>query len=183
MNVVPAELAAAGTRQAVELDVRPIIARGGDPFRHIMSTVQTLAPEIALHLVVGFEPRPLYAVMRNLGRAAFVEQREGAFHVWFFRDGSSPSDSVERTGRASLAEPVHLDVRGLPPPEPMAVILERLAALGAGAQLLVRHHREPVLLYDKLTPLGFAARCERRAEGDYLVHIAPAWFFQDAAGH
>jgi hypothetical protein len=52
--------------------------------------------------------------------------------------------------------------------------------LGPGAQLLVRHHREPVLLYDKLALRGYAARCTKRADGDYVIHIAPAAVFQSA---
>ena len=177
---LPAAVAAAGTHGERELDVRPILAKGGDPFDQILKTTKALAKGEALHLVVGFEPTPLYVVMRSAGRLAHTEQRAGVYHVWFYEDPSAPPVPPEGATRTALQPPVDLDVRGLEPPAPMVTILEKLAELGAGAQLRVRHHREPVLLYDKLELRGYAARCERRGEGDFLIHIAPAWAF-DAA--
>ena len=76
-----------GARSARTLDVRPVLSKGGDPIRLIIRTVRELADDEALHLVVGFEPAPLYAVMRSMGRAAHTEETEGGvFHVWFYRD-------------------------------------------------------------------------------------------------
>lgn len=83
---------------------------------------------------------------------------------------------------APLQPPVDLDVRGLEPPQPMVRILEKLAELGPGARLRVRHHREPVFLYEKLRQRGYAARTEKQGEGLYLVHIAPEWAFTDTRG-
>ncbi len=67
---------------------------------------------------------------------------------------------------------------GLEPPQPMIRILEKLTQLGPGAQLTVRHHREPVLLYDKLAARGYAARCEAKGDGSFLIRIAPNWAFE-----
>jgi uncharacterized protein (DUF2249 family) len=172
---VPPALRAHAVRAAVVLDVRPILARGGDPFQHIMATLAQLEDDVALHLIVGFEPTPLYAVMRGRGRAALVDKQGDAVHVWFYRDAVLSSGAAAEPQRAPLLPPVSMDVRGLAPPAPMVAILERLTELGEGAQLIVRHHREPTLLYDKLTARGYAARTERRGEGDYVIHIAPAW--------
>jgi hypothetical protein len=61
----------------------------------------------------------------------------------------------------------------------MVQVLEKLTELGDGAQLLVRHHREPVLLYEKLRLRGYDARATKKAEGDWSVHIAPVWFFEE----
>ena len=174
---LPVVVAAAGSYRERQLDVRPVLAKGGDPFDLIMTTVGELAPGEALHLVVGFEPTPLYVVMRTAGRLAHTEERAGVFHVWFYQDAAATPVPAQGVARSTLLPPVDLDVRGLEPPAPMVTIREKLAELGAGAQLRVRHHREPVLLYDKLKLRGYAARCERRGEGDYLVHIAPAWAF------
>jgi len=164
VTALPAPVAAAGIDRAVDLDVRPILGKGGDPFHN---------------LIVGFEPTPLYAVMRTLGRAAHTESEGETYHVWFYPDPEAPPPpSAEELARTPLQAPIELDVRGLEPPRPIVTILEKLAELGPGAQLLVRHHRDPVLLYDKLRLRGYDARAERRGEGDYLVHIAPAWVFE-----
>jgi uncharacterized protein (DUF2249 family) len=181
VTALPAPVAAADVRGAVRLDVRPILDKGGDPFRHIMKTLESLADDVALHLVVGFEPTPLYAVMKSRGRVAFTEKLVDAFHVWFYREPGQVTLPQREAERAPLAPPVELDVRGLEPPRPLVAILERLAELGPGAQLLVRHHREPVLLYDKLKLRGYAAVTTRRGEGDYLVHIAPEWAIEGAS--
>ena len=178
MEVLPRALAAAGVTHARTLDVRPVLEKGGDPFALIMKTVKGLARTEALHLVVGFEPRPLYAVLRaSFGREHLTEQVGELFHVWFYLPAAAsvPEASGDPGPRPPLLPPVELDVRGMEPPGPMMAILEKLVELGPGAQLLVAHHREPVLLYDKLKLRGYAAHTTRRAEGDYLVHVAPAW--------
>lgn len=180
-QALPAAVVAAGQATERLLDVRPVLAKGGDPFHLIMKTVQELTAREALHLIVGFEPAPLYAIMKSLGRNAHTEQRDGAYHVWFYLDPTMPATPPPGDERVPLKPPVELDVRGMEPPGPMVAILEKLAELGPGAQMLVSHHREPVLLYDKLKLRGYAARTERRGEGDYLVHIAPAWSFEQGA--
>lgn len=181
MTPVPASLAANGITGERELDVRPLLERGGDPFGLIMKTTAELGSQEALHLVVGFEPRPLYAVMQASGRLAHTEERDGVFHVWFYPDPNAPAlaEGPVEAARVPLQEPVEVDVRGLSPPEPMIVILERLVALGEGGRLQVLHHREPHLLYDKLEHRGYAARTTRLPDGDVLVEIAPAWSFEE----
>lgn len=175
---LPAPVAAGGATSARELDVRPVLAKGGDPFHLILSTTKTLAPGEALHLIVGFEPAPLYAVMQAAGRLAHTEQRDGAWHVWFY-EGPRAEQPAASAERVPLQPPVDMDVRELEPPLPMVAILEKLTELGPGAQLRVRHHREPVLLYEKLELRGYAARAEKRGPGDYVVHVAPKWAFAD----
>lgn len=176
---LPAPLAAAGIAGARDLDVRPVIERGGDPFQLILRTVQALGEREALHLIVGFEPAPLYGVLAAAGLAAHTERRPDAWHVFFYRDPKAPPPGPPPGAeRAPLRPPVEMDVRDLEPPGPMIAILEKLADLGAGARLRVRHRREPLPLYDKLAALGFAARAERLRDGDYLIDIAPAWAFE-----
>ena len=51
---------------------------------------------------------------------------------------------------------IHLDNRGLPPPEPMVRILEALAGISSQDQLVVLMDREPLLLYPELERRGFA---------------------------
>jgi uncharacterized protein (DUF2249 family) len=179
--LLPEPVRRSGSRTERLLDVRPVLDRGGDPLTLIMRTARELADDEALHLVVGFEPAPLYSVMQGLGRTSHTEHSGGVYHVWFYRDAAAAPPSSSGGGEpAALRPPVEMDVRGLEPPQPMVQILQKLVDLGPGAQLLVRHHREPVLLYDKLALRGYAARCTKRADGDYVIHIAPAAVFQTA---
>ena len=88
VGYLPDELREAGVRSARQLDVRPVLARGDEPFDVIMRTVGVLADDEALHLIAPFEPRPLYDVMRGQGRVALTEYDHGTFHVWFYRPGA-----------------------------------------------------------------------------------------------
>lgn len=51
----------------------------------------------------------------------------------------------------------HIDVRGLPPPQPLVAILQRVHALGPAEQLVVHHDRDPMLLYPELAEIGWEA--------------------------
>lgn len=172
---LPAPLVAAGVRGVKTLDVRPVLEKGGDPFGLIMKTVQALDACDALHLLVSFEPAPLYSVMSGLGRLALTEKKGALVEVWFYTAAGAPEAAAAGDERAPLQPVVDLDVRELEPPQPMIAILQKLVDLGPGAQLRVRHHREPVMLYDKLKLRGYGATCTPQPEGDYLIHIAPAW--------
>jgi uncharacterized protein (DUF2249 family) len=179
-TALPAPLAAAGVTGARDLDVRPILASRGDPFHRIMTTIRELGPREALHLIVGFDPAPLYPILETAGFASHREEAAGVFHVYFFRDRTAPAEADVAAERVPLKPPVDVDVRGLEPPQPVVVIFEKLAEIGPGAQLRMRHHREPVLLYEKLKHRGYAGRAERQPDGDFIVHIAPAWAFETA---
>ncbi len=187
-ETIPDPLRDAGIRRSRELDVRPILARGEDPFHVIRQAVDGLGEGEAVELIVHFEPRPLYTVLGARGFAHHSEERDGVWHVFFYpapagwtppatatEGGETCGGGCPGTTHPPLQDPVEMDVRGLEPPEPMMRILEKLAELGPGAQLIVRHHREPVLLYDKLHERGYRAVTTKRGEGDYVVHILPEY--------
>lgn len=58
---------------------------------------------------------------------------------------------------------VELDVRGLPPPEPMVAILRLCASVPRDTCIVVRLDRDPVFLYPELAEQGWAAT---RIDGD-----------------
>lgn len=64
-----------------------------------------------------------------------------------------------------------IDVRELPPPEPMSAILSALSVLPNGEQLRVHHSRQPFPLYEKLTAAGWAYEGEQIAEHYFLLTI------------
>ena len=58
----------------------------------------------------------------------------------------------------------HIDVRGLPPPQPLVTIVRLLDTLAAdGVVVEVRLERDPVMLYPELAQRGWVAR---RVDGD-----------------
>ncbi|HWP83201.1 MAG TPA: DUF2249 domain-containing protein [Bacteroidota bacterium] len=173
--------------EEVVLDVRPIISSGSDPLKTILQTVRGLREGQALHLINSFEPIPLYSVLGDKGFQHFTRNVMGVWHVWFFRsnDGTNSlsreagSRTTEQQADSSKStEPVEaeeriieLDVRGLAPPEPMMKILEKLPEVDARTILLVHHHREPMLLYEKLERRGYQAVTEKVGEEYYKVVI------------
>lgn len=53
--------------QIVELDVRPTLEAGGEPFQEIMDTVKALREEDIFILHATFNPVPLLKVMEKKG--------------------------------------------------------------------------------------------------------------------
>jgi len=171
------------------LDVRPYFERGTEPFAAIMRAADQLPVGSALKLLVPFEPLPLYGVLAAKGfsrwRAA-PEDPSGTWEVYFFRenedgdeidpDGPVPScenlagskRTIEGEGDGEL---IDIDVRGLEAPEPLERVLAILEDLSYGTVLRVRHHREPLILFDILTERGFAYRSRELDESDWEVRI------------
>ncbi len=56
------------------------------------------------------------------------------------------------------ADGAHVDVRGLPPPQPLVAILHLVHEQGdSGAVVIVHHDRDPLLLYPELAEIGWVA--------------------------
>lgn len=71
-------------------DVRPLLARGGEPFPAIRARVDALAPGEGLTVVAPFLPAPLVELLRSEGFASTLERRvDGAWAVTFTR-GAAP---------------------------------------------------------------------------------------------
>jgi len=94
--------------------------------------------------------------------------------------GLPPAELLRRLELA-VAEPmptvVTLDVRGLPPPQPLVRALERVETLGPGECLELIHDRRPMLLYPHLETLGLAHETSEPEPGLVRVLItrkAPA---------
>ena len=57
----------------------------------------------------------------------------------------------------AAADGAHIDVRGLPPPQPLVQILQLVQRTGAGGAVIVHHDRDPQLLYPELAQIGWQA--------------------------
>jgi uncharacterized protein (DUF2249 family) len=179
--------AAADVEITEELDVRPLLERGEEPFTVIMAAIARLPESGALRLRSSFEPVPLYAV---LARRGFSHRSHAlASDDWEIIFSRVPHDEVplarcaganceppgSRPASVSEAEEVvHLDVSDLVPPEPMVRILETAARLELGQTLVVEHHRRPVYLYPQLDAQGFVHETNEIGPGRVQIRIRRA---------
>lgn len=78
----------AGVAEApcVDLDVRPVLQAGGEPFAAIMEAVAAVPPGHVFRLRATFRPVPLFAVMRAKGWASWIASgAEDDWTVCFYR--------------------------------------------------------------------------------------------------
>ncbi|HET8748127.1 MAG TPA: DUF2249 domain-containing protein [Ramlibacter sp.] len=65
----------------------------------------------------------------------------------------------------------HIDVRGLPAPQPLVAILRRVHALGPQQELVVHHERDPLLLYPELAEIGWEAERIAAPAGEVRLRL------------
>lgn len=69
------------------LDVRPLFARGAEPFPPIMAAVAELKPGEGLALITPFLPSPLIERLQSAGFQVRPErQSDGGWQTFFWRD-------------------------------------------------------------------------------------------------
>ncbi|HEX7725543.1 MAG TPA: DUF2249 domain-containing protein [Rhizomicrobium sp.] len=141
-----------------ELDVRPILRTGGEPFGEIMTTTASMMAGQSLRLLATFEPKPLFHV---LGSQGFThEAREiggGDWEVIFTKTNAKAEAQVAvapETGGPWSAPVLSLDNRGLEPPEPMVRTLAEIEKMKQGEVIEALLEREPVFLYRELAKRG-----------------------------
>jgi uncharacterized protein (DUF2249 family) len=142
----------------IDVDVRPILRAGGEPFSLIMATLDRLEPGQGLRLYATFKPIPLFEVLADKGFAhSATALNGGEWEVLF-----TPAETIRTEDRKGAPafdnwpEPaVKLDNRDLEPPEPMVRILAAAEKLGPGETLSALLRREPVFLFPQLEKRGF----------------------------
>ena len=139
-----------------ELDVRPILADGGEPFQAIMAAVEGLAPGQGLTLFAPFRPQPLFSVMERKGFLYHVSELAGGdFEVKFLPRETKVLASEDVEDGDDWPEPVRtFDLSDLDPPEPMVRILSELETMSPGEVLFAVLPREPLFLFPELTKRG-----------------------------
>jgi Uncharacterized conserved protein (DUF2249) len=82
------------------------------------------------------------------------------------------SDAAPRRWRDGQGE--HIDVRGLPQPQPLVAILRLVRELGnAGGALIVHHDRDPLMLYGELAAIGWTAERLPAAPDEVTLRLEP----------
>lgn len=142
-----------------ELDVRPLLKAGVEPFQAIMGAVEGLAPGQSLILIAPFKPVPLFAVMERKGFAAKSEPLgDGDWQVLFAPIGEE-APVVQISDNAGSPddwpEPSqYLDCSDMEPPQPMVSILAEVENMATGEVLFALLHREPLFLFPELEKRG-----------------------------
>ena len=165
----------------VDVDVRPILRAGGEPFSVIMQAVEGLEPGQGMRLFATFKPIPLFGVMGSRGFSHEAnELNDGEWEVLFRPEGTGLVPPVSSNGVDAAAWPepsIDLDNRDLGPPEPMARILEATERLKAGEVLSALLLREPRFLFPELARRGHQWRGgfdPERTTYKILIRIGPA---------
>ncbi len=151
------------TTTFMDVDVRPTLRAGGEPFGEIMAAVNTLPPGQGLRLLATFKPVPLFHV---LGSKGFThEAREiggGDWEVLFSPSGADAEETAPATAASSdeaWPKPAReMDNRDLDPPEPMVRILAATEEMQPGDVLSALLCREPMFLLPELAKRGHAWR-------------------------
>lgn len=157
----------------VELDVRPILAAGDEPFGPIMETVASLGPDQGLRLLAPFRPVPLLGALGSKGFAHEDRQIGGGDWEVLFTPTAGPTTSAPEDPDETWPRPVlHLDNRGLMPPEPMVKILGAAEAMQPGEVMEALLDREPAFLFPQLAQRGHKWRGGFDADGStYRLQI------------
>ncbi|HVZ77833.1 MAG TPA: DUF2249 domain-containing protein [Gemmatimonadaceae bacterium] len=156
----PAPAPAWLTGPVVELDVRPLLAAGQEPFPVIMEAVGALGADQVLLLRAPFEPVPLFAVLARRGFEHYAQQQAADdWCVWFCHANAAPPAAIV------------LDVRDMEPPEPMVRTLEAAERLGPHEMLLQVNVRVPEFLLPVLERRGFSYAVKVIGPDEVHVHI------------
>lgn len=77
-------------------------------------------------------------------------------------------------GRWRDADGEHIDVRGLPPPQPLVSILALVRTIDDDTPVIVHHDRDPLLLYAELASLGWCAAPLAAPAGEVRLRLTRA---------
>ena len=82
-------------------------------------------------------------------------------------DGRASRHWVEDDG-------IHIDVRGLPPPQPMVSILALVESICDATPVVVHHERDPLFLYPELAEIGWTSERLDAPEGEVRLLLKRA---------
>ncbi|HEX6848422.1 MAG TPA: DUF2249 domain-containing protein [Chitinophagaceae bacterium] len=171
-------------KNIIELDVRPIIESGKDPFNIITGKIRQLKAGEVLKLVNSFEPVPLIQILSRQGFQYHVETiDDNLVNTYFHKtaDAAAIDSAVKKisgdwdeiAGKYENRLEI-VDVRQLEMPLPMMTILEALEKLPADHALFIYHKRIPTFLLPELADRKFDYRIKEISEGEvYLLIFKP----------
>ena len=169
--LVPAPLPDFDPACVVDLDVRDDLRAGREPLARILATAEALPAGGVLHLRAPFQPTPLFTVLARLGYAFHTECfADDDWSSWFWR--GTPA-MVDRTARAPEPDQSDgtWDLRRCPAPEPLRLVLERIASASGAFDVLLPAY--PELLGELLADRGWEMTLIAKSTGGAKVRLSP----------
>ena len=174
------------TLNLVELDVRPTINSGADPFKEIMGAVKKMKEDETLKIINIFEPIPLIKILKEKGYKTWTDEiNANEFHTFFKKEANITHQEVVENmpiSEGSFDEKLltfggnikEIDVSLLEMPEPMVNILKEIETLPEGHVLFVNHKKIPQFLLPELKSRGFTWMHKEISSGDTKLIIFKA---------
>ncbi len=153
--------------KVIEMDVRPILAGGVDPFDAIMAKLKTMADDETLMIINTFEPIPLLNLLKKKGyKYETVRPENGVVHTYLEKaEGETEQKSTktesfdeadfEQMEKRFEGKMTEIDVRDLEMPMPMVTILEAIEKIEPGHALYVHHKKLPQYLIPEMEDRGY----------------------------
>ncbi len=168
-TTVPDFIQSLRREQIIDLDVRPVLASGTDPFKIILEKTKEIEGGQALKIINTFKPAPLITLLERQGFVAYTEVIDANWVETYFykpekltgiepvqpQDAASGWDEKLQQFSDKL---IKIDVRNLEMPQPMHIIIEALDKLPANHALFIYHHRLPLFLLPELAAMKFEFR-------------------------
>lgn len=140
-------------------DLGAILEQGRSPLPFVQEQVQNLSLGERVLFLVPFEPVPLYAHIESWGGRCEVERTPEGVRLTVIKvDAPTPV-------------PLFLDLRRLPPPEPMQRTLESYSALAEGECLVVHLPHRPVHLLQLLEERQIAHEVHPQVDGSCQLYL------------
>ena len=172
-------------QKITSLDVRPLLAKGEDPFTILQKSLKNLEANEALEVLIDFEPIPLIRIQEKKGFITLTVVQDGVYHTYFKAGGkvkeetTSSSDAIITVSQLEYDELVNtfpgeiitLDVRNLEMPEPLVRILEAVENLDEDTGLKIFHKKIPQHLLPELEEKNLSTFICPIAEGNVMLFI------------
>jgi len=167
-NVIQDDAPITKELKLVQLDVRPTIESGADPFKEIMQAIKELRDCETLEVINVFEPIPIMSILQEKGYKTWSESvSPNEYHTFFTKETTASHQEIVADmpiAEGSFEEKMvsfggnikEIDVRLLEMPEPMVTILKEIEVLPEGFVLLVNHKKVPQFLLPELKTRNFA---------------------------
>lgn len=153
------------------IDVRQIIAAGGEPIDEILEIARTTPEGASFTVDAPFDPLPLRAMLNQMGfgdRAAEIAR--GHWRVTFER-GAADATSGDGARIGMAEDGVRVDARGLDPVRARNDVLRLVDSCANVPRLGLHLDGDPGALIGELAARGWRCACEPDARQGVLVRL------------